>query len=386
MVEYLPALKDGEVVLTSSTADVTRYVLFDKGISRWFVWVSNYAKEVTELLRDGKLVFGDEYINIKDWFGEFPKPLVKIVSSIDEYVRLLSKLIGDGIKDKDIILSFSGGKDSVTAFKVLTELRNYVNFNLHVIYVHMPYLEPERNLRFIDEASKRLGISIEVTSPPKWLVKEYLINEGLPYRRSRWCTYLKTKPIKLISKSLNSPILAIGDRLWEARKRFSRLSSKLLKESLLEGRKFYPIAPLTLIDVVSVTKEVGLIHPDYLEGLTRVSCLYCPYKSIFEFKLTRAEVEDPGFIEEVMKREWRRWYSRYVDLEEFTTYHLWRFIPTLAKVFRNIKSFINELDSDFLGLDQIKELNTYIWRYGFETPLISRYSLFDIIKYLINKA
>ena len=367
MVEYLPAVWRGGIRLVSSSMDITRVIEYDSGVSRWYVWLDTVAGDVTPHVKSGVLKLGEISINLQQWLGESPWIYCKLLEDPEEYTEYLRKVIGERIAKKKILLSYSGGKDSTAALILLLKLLEKVDFHLYVVYTHMPFLEPEGNIKFVEVVSRRLSVPITIISPPKRIVRKHLYKEGLPYRRSRWCTYLKTKPIEKYFKENDLDIRVIGDRLWEAPKRFCRLLSGLYGEGLLRGKKLFIIAPLTIIDVASVVKQHGLVHPDYLRGITRVSCYYCPYKSVFEMYLAKPNVEDEGLIHEVLKREWSKWYEKYIALEDFIRYHLWRYVPTLAKLILQVKVHAANSASR-LTLDQIKEYNTYMWLH--EVPAV----------------
>ncbi len=380
MVEALPVIKENKLLLISSCMDITKVISYDEGITKWFLWVEDFAYNVSSEICNGIYYVDDSTLFFNKWFGEYPWIFCRLIDNLDEYVDFLHGIIGKQLEGKNLVLSFSGGKDSTAILLILLKLMEKINFRLRAIYVHMPYLEPEYNIRFIERLAKRLSVDITITSPPKSIIRKYLFEEGLPYRRERWCTYLKVKPIKDYIRKSNVDVHAIGDRVWEASKRHEKLSAKLLKGKFIEGRKFYPIAPLTLIDVITIAKENKIIHPDYLMGATRVSCYYCPYKSIFELKLLRPQIEDPGLIDEVLKREWKRWYKK-ICFENFKKYHLWRYVPTIAKLLHKAKDRLKNEDSkEKMTLGEIKKYNTYIWLNNIEVPKLRYENILNIIK------
>ncbi len=267
---------------------------------------------------------------------------------------------------------------------VLDKLKDIMRFELKVFYVYMPFLEPLYNLKFVDKVSNKMGIKIEILTPPKKMVKKRLLKDGLPYRRARWCTYLKSRPLRDLLRRKIVDLMAVGDRIWEAGKRFRRLAFKVLKDRLSEGKKVYPVAPLTIVDIISLVRKTGLIHPDYLNGAIRVSCYYCPYKPIYELYLLKPDVEDLGLIEEVMRREYKKWYSRYCNFEEFRRYALWRFTPSVAASFLRGKRFIEDKEEEIIDLKHIEEMNSYPWLNEVKAPILSLNSMKLLLKSLIG--
>ncbi len=364
MVEYIPLKSSGRVNLIASSNEFTNIKAYPSEVDEWLLWMEKYAIEVTSLIENSKIKLTSHSVDLDKWFERNPNVVAYLTSNFDEYIMQLKRKIGSVIEGKKVVLSYSGGKDSTVALITLLKLSEHVNFKLHVVYVHMPYLEPTFNLKFIDKVSSKLGVEIEVLSPPRWIMRKYLKENGLPYRRARWCTYLKTRPLKEFKRKMDINYTAIGDRVWEAGKRFSRLFKMLLEGRIFKGKNFMPIAPMTILDVARIVKSYNLVHPDYLKGLTRVSCYYCPYKCLYEFyAVSDAEVEDVGFIDSILKFEWRKWYSKYVDYESFTKYHLWRYTPKIAKMFSELRAKIEESMDDYrrVPVNRIVELHRRFW-------------------------
>lgn len=380
MVEPIPFIKGNELFFISSAADITKIIDGGAGCIKWYLWDRDRAYEITSEVTGCKYMIGDgRFLDLANWFEKVPWIYGRVVGDLDEYVDMIYCSIGRFLEGKKLLLSYSGGKDSTASLIILLKLMERVSFKLHVVYTYMPYLEPRYNLSFIEHVSRRLGLNVDVISPPEDIMRRYLIREGLPYRRGRWCTYLKTRPIREYFKKKRIDILVIGDRLWEATKRFYRLSLRAVSKIFLHGKKLYPIAPLTIIDVVNIVKRHGFIHPDYMHGAIRVSCYYCPYKSVFELKLLKPDVEDPGFIDNILKYEWIRWYRKVVTLEEFVENHLWRYIPSIAKIFAEAKKKAGLMHAETISLSDIRKYNTYIWTHDVEAPVLS-YD--NVIKYV----
>jgi len=151
----------------------------------------------------------------------------------------------------------------------------------------------------------------------------------------------------------NINFIIIGDRLWETIKRLKKLTPLILKRNLIRRREVYLTAPLTILDVSTIARDAGIIHSDYLVGATRVSCIFCPYKACFEFKLNLEEVENPGLIDDILRLEWRKWYKGYVDFNSLLKYNLWRYVPKVARMFHKAKSYLMKI-ADHEGLKRIK--------------------------------
>ena len=350
MVELYPILsEDGKV--TSHVASYGEFTLLisNEERPRLFLWFGEEAIEVTELFREkgGVLNIGEYTIDIGQWFEIVTKSTFYTFEDLDEYIAELSKHIRKVIENKSVLLSYSGGKDSTASLITLSKLREYVSFRLYVCYTYIPYLENVKNLDFVQKVSEKLGLTIEVLSPPRNIVKKYLLRYGLPYRRARWCTYLKVRPLREFMKKNCIDFRVVGDRLTECEKRWKRLIELALSYRYVGGRELRVTFTMTLLDVVRLCRENDLVNPLYVRGMSRVSCVYCPYKTMYELYIENIdELEDPGLIEHVLKRSYEKWYADKVSYEDFIRFHLWRYVPNVAKMFsvlrRSVKEHVRE--------------------------------------------
>jgi len=168
---------------------------------------------------------------------------------------------------------------------------------------------------------------------------------------------MKVKPIKRILKGYRDWARADGERMTESLKRFKRLKSSKLKP--FDGMRVRPVYLFTLVDVVKVVRDSDLVHPDYLMGLPRVACAFCPYRALHEF--TEEDwrlVEDPGLIEEAMKASFKK-HDYGISWEEFLSNHMWRFSPILAKKLYRMKKSVRS--SEFVEARRINGMYKSIW-------------------------
>ena len=95
------------------------------------------------------------------------------------------------------------------------------------------------------------------------------------------------------------------------------------------------------MDVVKVCKEFQLVNPQYLDGFTRVSCVFCPYKTLYELNLEKIDkVDDPGFIESILRRSYDRWYRGEVKFEDFINYSPIFNVLGFGNIADNVKQII----------------------------------------------
>ncbi len=383
MVELVPFKRGDSIYFIGSATEFT--VIFDENGSplKILFWTNGECYNVTDFYNptSEEIVFGDVRIPLWKWFEKGVPVRHRTCETLDAYSRTLQSKIAF-IESSKLAIAFSGGKDSTVSALVMNSLRKKMNFDLNLVYVHMPFLEPLENVNEAKRLSNKLGLDMEVIEPPRWIVVKHMLNEGLPYRRNRWCTYLKVKSLERYLKRNGIELMAVGDRIWETWKRFERLIEHI-KEGKIpkKGRKLFVVAQLTIADVAAVLREKKLVHSLYLKGSSRVACLLCPYKSMYDILVEKdVSIEDPGLIDHVIKMEWKRWYEEHVPQEDFKREHLWRYVPSVSKMFYKAKLYVarhsEKLEQVRLG-DLIRYY-TQIWTENIDYPCKS-------IEEIINK-
>ncbi len=358
-----PLYAGGKLVVSSS--EFTALLNTRGGPEAVYLWSGGVAYEVSSLLHDGVIRLPSGLVlNPQQWL-EYPSPqLFRVVDSLEEYLEWARPRL-EPLRGQRLLVAYSGGKDSRLVLSILSALEDMLGFRLSLVYVHVPYLEPEKLVWEALGYAERLGYTVTVLEPPRRIVEAYLRREGLPYRGYRWCTYLKTRPMRDYAKAIGARILVVGDRVWEAGKRMRRMAGMLLEGRLYRKGVAYPVALLTVHDTIALTRRLGAVHPAYLEGYARVSCSLCPYKSAYELSLGLGELEDPGLIEEVLRMEWRRWYQDRVDYETFVEEHLWRYQPQAARVFAEAKKLVEKVHKEkglpVLTLEEARRMHTWEW-------------------------
>jgi len=369
MTELYPLIEGGELIGVIGSGGDATIVCRRGGECRYYLWLSTReAVDVTSLLdKRHALVIGGEkgrgFAPIGSWVLAPPYIHARSVTSLDEYAEWLARLVGREIRGKRVLLGFSGGKDSLAALLVLLRLQEYVGFRLHVMYIHIPFLEAPRNIEFVERVSRRLGVSIDFVEAPRRDMKALLKWKGMPRRGYRYCTMYKAKPMRQVLKEDPRAIEVIGDRLTESPKRFERLSKAAAARAVLSGRKFRPTYMLSLLDIVSMVRGSGLIHPAYLEGAPRVACDLCPYRVLYELHQL-PDLEDPELIEKVLRKTWQKWYN-WTSYEEFREQHLWRFPAKLAKPILYAKKLVRSMELERISREQVVEYMRRVW----EDPL-----------------
>ncbi len=344
MTELYPLVRGGRLAGVLGTGgDATK--LCSNRSCRYFLWMTpGEAWEVTGVMsRRGVVELEGEggrgFAPVASWVASPPYVHARSFNDLEEYVEYLHRLVGRELRGRRVLLGFSGGKDSVAALLVLLRLQELAGFRLHVLYVHIPFLEPEENIAFVESIGRRLSVEVEIVEAPRREMKTLLKWKGMPRRGYRFCTVYKAKPMRRLRKEDPGLIEVIGDRLTESPKRFRRLSKAAAARAVLVGRKFRPTYLFTLYDVVTLVRRHGLIHPDYMRGLPRVACSLCPFRALYEFLADETGLEESELIQQVYRKMWSKWYS-WVSYDLFQEQRLWRFSALAAKPLIYLKQLL----------------------------------------------
>ena len=366
-VEPYPIIRSGRIEgYVVSGSDFT-IVEDSRGGRRTILWFSpERGAVVDKLLVEGRLYAPNGlYVDIDRWVEVMPFQPYHSFSSINDYLKWFVGVVGEVLRGKKVVVGFSGGKDSLVASYVLSLACEKLDFKLTVVYSHVPFLESEENRDFVEKVANRLGVELVEVEPPKPIFREYMFREGLPYRGTRWCTYLKVRPIREVFKKIEADYIVSGDRLVETLKRFRRLIGAAVKGQLVAGKQLRPTFTWTIMDVVRCVRSLDLVHPDYLRGLPRVSCSWCPYKCLFEFGVTQATGWEE-LIEKVLRREYRLWYQqRGISWDEFKERRLWRYTPGAAQAWNAVMSHVERLvekgELEEVKASSVRELYKSMW-------------------------
>ncbi|HIP65587.1 MAG TPA: hypothetical protein EYH08_03565 [Pyrodictium sp.] len=366
-MEPYPIIRGGKVVGSVVSGSDFTIVEDLHGGRRTILWFSSERGAVVDrLLVDGRVYAPNGlYVDVEQWVEVMPFQPYHSFSDIDSYLQWLVGVVGDVLRGKKVVVGFSGGKDSLVASYILSLASEKLGFKLILVYSHVPFLESEENRGFVEKVANRLGVELVEVEPPKPIFREYMFREGLPYRGTRWCTYLKVRPIREFFKKIGADYLVSGDRLVETLKRFRRLIGAAVKGQIVAGKHLRPTFTWTIMDVVRCVRSLGLVHPDYLRGLPRVSCSWCPYKCLFEFTATQATGWE-DLIEKVLRREYRLWYQqRGISWDEFRERRLWRYTPKAAQAWNAVMNYVEKLvekgELEEVEASSVRELYRSMW-------------------------
>lgn len=339
--------------------------------SRIYFFSTDIGYDIRERINNNRImIVNDSYIELPYILDATPSVFGRTFSDFESYLQFLAKNIGSKIKSRKVVVWFSGGKDSTASLIVLLGLQRYVDFHLEAYYMHVPLLDGERNLRFVDVISRRLNIEISIESIGRHKMKDLLEYFGIPYRGFRWCTYhSKIKPMRKIKRIRSFDYEVSSERIFESYKRFSSLLEYARRKMFISGKQLKPTYLFTIMDVVDIVKKRNVVHPDYLAGCSRVSCSICPYRTIFELKKTMDDLEDPGLIDNALRKTYLARYKDMVDFEEYMVYALWRFSPRIADKILALKKLVRESEQCLRSGD-VHRMISSIWLSKFESPII----------------
>ena len=347
MMERYPFFKGGR--LAGYVRTFSDFVEVLEGGHRLYLWEGDRG-----LLHEGR---GDFMMAV------YEPPLEKPTggcADFEERVRQAAEALGDKLQGRRVMVDFSGGKDSTLNLLAVVMLSELVGFRAIPVYVRVPYLEPPSNIDHAERLAGRLGLKLEVVEADRRMMLFYLNRDGLPRRGTRWCTFLKMKALREAMKAVGADIEAKAERVAESGKRAEKLSKTFAKTAYLAGKTLNLVYDMPIEQVALELVSRRLVHPHYLEGLPRVSCSLCPYKGLYELAISREhELEDWGLIEHVARRVHQRYYHA-LSWEEYWSYVLWRYDPTLALMrARERRCTCSEEE---LSLERAKSMFSSLWR------------------------
>ena len=220
-----------------------------------------------------------------------------------KFIRKTAKLH----KDKHILVSFSGGKDSaVTAYLVKKALGEAT-----LVFSNTGIEFPE-TVKFVKKFAEEMECELIELHPPQNFMN--LCKElGPPSRMMRWCCFTqKSAPINTFFSGLDKDVLSFdGIRKSESRSRakFKRLrkNTKIIKQY-----SAYPIFEWSDFEVwlYLLFRDIP-INPLYKEGYSRIGCWACPNNGKFDdFLMNKTH---PNIF-----RKWINFLLKYAEENEKT--------------------------------------------------------------------
>ncbi|ASJ07950.1 hypothetical protein A3L11_01390 [Thermococcus siculi] len=192
--------------------------------------------------------------------------------------------------DRDIVVPWSGGKDSTAALILASQVFD----NVRAIYVRMEYEMPMTD-EYVEELAKKLGVELVRVDVPMPIEKF-----GMPSHGNRWCTRMKVEALYNAVSDLERPVLVVGDRDGESARRRLKPPVVVRRNEILG--EFLEIMPVKFWSGMMVQLFILMngfeLHPLYYEGFYRLGCTICPSLAEWELDL----LENLGMLPEIMRR------------------------------------------------------------------------------------
>ncbi|PMP75751.1 MAG: phosphoadenosine phosphosulfate reductase [Aciduliprofundum sp.] len=260
-----------------------------------------------------KYILGDENVNLRE---------SNLRDAIDANSEFMEKEENRSIEflrrfsGKNVLVSFSGGKDSLVAL----HLAMRAGLDFRTVFLNTG-LEFEETIGYVLEIVKDFSLKLEFIDAGDAFFRS-LDHFGPPGRDYRWCCKVcKLGPTTRFIKSLGEGkiYMVIGQRSYESRSR--ALSGSIWENEWVPNQiGISPIQKWNSLMVWLYIFRHGLkYNPWYDRGLWRIGCFMCPS-------------QDLGDLEIVSKYPiYERWYSYIRDYakrngldEKWVKYALWR--------------------------------------------------------------
>ncbi len=217
---------------------------------------------------EGKLEYevfenGDE-IDVKRTFKENK-------SYIKRKENFTVGLIKGIAKDFEVVIPFSGGKDSTTV--VLLAKKARIKFT--PIFIDTG-LEFEETLKFVEYVRRKLKVKIVKISAK---VADGFKEKGYEFLKRRECTRIKIGTLyEFVKKNFEKPLMLVGDRISESKRRSF--------EPEFRKDVFYIYSPIKYWSYFDIQlffwKERIKPNKLYEKGFYRIGCKVCPFLDVFE--------------------------------------------------------------------------------------------------------
>ncbi|MHA1410186.1 MAG: phosphoadenosine phosphosulfate reductase domain-containing protein, partial [Candidatus Odinarchaeia archaeon] len=254
----------------------------------------------------------------QDWIDAV-KANEKILSYKENKAK---KIIHETVKNLDtpVVVSFSGGKDSLCVLTLVTETLT----DFKVLFIDTG-IEFDETLLYVKEIIDIFGLDDKfIYKKSKGDFWKDLNVFGPPARDFRYCckTLKLSAATEAISENFNAEIINFsGQRRYESIPRS--------KEKIIWTNPYVPnqinVAPIrdwTHLHVWLFLKKKNVpLNPLYSRGYQRIGCMYCPANKLSELKIMRREHPDHF---EKFNNFLLEWAKEYGYPEEWVRFGLWR--------------------------------------------------------------
>ncbi|MEM4576824.1 MAG: phosphoadenosine phosphosulfate reductase family protein [Candidatus Nezhaarchaeales archaeon] len=221
---------------------------------------------------------------------------------------------------KPILVSFSGGKDSLATLLLVKKALEESRKDFFVLFLDtgIEYLE---TITYVERILKQLGLE-DKTIKVKAFARFFDVLDvfGPPARDFRWCCKVcKLAPISYAVRNLGGECLAfIGLRGVESIKREKQ--GAMWRGIWVKGQTgISPIYDWSTLNIwLYLFKEGVEVNPLYYKGLERIGCWVCPSMDLAEMRI----------VEELLGDSWKYYLEKVSKLlhlsEEEMNLGLWR--------------------------------------------------------------
>ncbi|WP_297494525.1 phosphoadenosine phosphosulfate reductase family protein [Thermococcus sp.] len=204
--------------------------------------------------------------------------LIELNRSYIEAFANASRAFLETFQDYDVIVPWSGGKDSTATLIIAKETFSKVT----AVYVRMEYEMPETD-EYVEGLAKRLGVDLIRVDVPMPIEKY-----GMPTHKNRWCTKKKVEALYSVVSEFERPVLLVGDRDGESARR--RLKPPVVERKTGFG-KILEVMPVKFwsgfMTQLFILMRGFELHPLYYEGFYRLGCTICPSLAEWEVELLK---------------------------------------------------------------------------------------------------
>ena len=232
-----------------------------------------------------------------------------------------------------VVLSFSGGKDSLVSLKLALE----ANLEPTMLFTDTGVELPETILN-VYKVSSEFGLKMVEAKAGDAFWNGFKLY-GPPARGYRWCckTCKLIPTLKLYKDVFKGRFLTIvGQRAAESRARRKR-GSVWINYWIPDCLDITPINDWTMLHVwlyIFSRKLENLVNPLYFKGLDRIGCYTCPYCNLAEFQeVKRLHPE----LWDRLNREIEDWAFKNGFSNGYVKFALWRWRITPRKIEKFIK-------------------------------------------------
>lgn len=256
-------------------------------------------------------------IDYKEYISKIVKANQKYIKNKEEEAIKFIRNAAKKDKERRILTSFSGGKDSIVTAHLMKKALNVKDILFSNTGIEFP-----ETVNYARKFAREYGYNLIECKPNRGfldLCKEL----GPPSRMMRWCCSTnKAQPINDFYSKQNKLILSLdGIRKAESRARstYSRISDNT---KIQKQKSIYPILEWSDFDVwLYIFHEKLLFNPLYRKGYRRVGCWGCPNMNGFDsFLITHTHPE----ISKKFRRFLFNYAKEYKKTKDWVTNGYWK--------------------------------------------------------------